>query len=68
MSDLNTSLIDFAIKMKYPFQYPNMSNPGLETQLATVEDWIKLFEFGYGPDAALEFIWEYIDHEQSKNI
>ena len=54
--------------MKYPFQYPNMSNPGLETQLATVEDWIKLFEFGYGPDAALEFIWEYIDHEQSKNI
>ena len=68
MALTSSLMIDFALKLKYPFQYPNRSNPGIETQLATVDDWVEVVKFGYGPDQNIEFQWEYIDHEQFKNI
>ena len=67
MESRNPIIIDFALKLRYPFQYPNRSNPGIETQLATVEDWIYTINL-IGTIENLEFIWEYIDHEQSKNV
>ena len=67
MESRNPILIDFALKLRYPFQYPNGSNIGIETQLATVEDWIHTINL-IGTVEGLEFTWEYIDHEQFKNV
>lgn len=59
------SLKDFALKLKYPFQYPNRSNPGIITQEATVDDWVEIIKYN---DPDIQFVWEYIDHEEIKSI
>ena len=67
MASKNHILIDFALKLRYPFQYPNGSNLGIETQLATVEDWIYTINL-IGTIDNLEFTWEYIEHGQIKKV
>jgi hypothetical protein len=66
-TDAYYTLEDFALKLKYPFQYPNRSNPGIITQEATIEDWMEIVKYN-GVDPKMEFTWEYIEHGQIKKV